>query len=139
MTDTRDADPVALAREWLERQRARPRYLPPVKYGAHVKGTCRTCGALPNSPHEPTDPCGIVAGLLVEIERLREKVDEANGDMRSAAQDAGDLAQALWSRVNQGDIPWDAGNDIAAEFCGLLRELEKRLNQRAEALLRGRR
>jgi hypothetical protein len=47
-------DPIVLlARSWLERKRDGPE--------------CAICGAPENTDHEPTDPCGIVAGLLLKL------------------------------------------------------------------------
>lgn len=47
-----------VAREWLERQKA--------DNGDDLldEGDCRMCGQPAGEGHEPTDPCGIVAGLL---------------------------------------------------------------------------
>jgi hypothetical protein len=66
MTD----DAIDLAKWWLARQR--------------VDGECYTCGAKSNERHEPPDPCGIVAGLLTEIERRdterRERLRDYGGN-----------------------------------------------------------
>lgn len=55
------SDPTAeeRARQWLERQRATN------ADDLLDEGDCRFCGAAAGEWHEPTDPCGIVAGLLV--------------------------------------------------------------------------
>lgn len=59
---------------------------------------------------------------------------QALDELRSTAADIGDLSQRLWTRMMGGDVPWDAGNDIGAEFCGELRDIEKRLIANHKAL-----
>lgn len=49
------SEAVKTAKAWLERRRL------------DAEG-CSVCGAAANEHHEPTDPCGIVAGLVAERE-----------------------------------------------------------------------
>ena len=52
---------IQIARQWLNRQRA--------DKGEDCldEGECRMCGAPAGEPHEATDPCGIITGLLAEF------------------------------------------------------------------------
>lgn len=59
-------DPAAAietARAWLDRQIVKDGREPELD-----EGDCRQCGAPAGEPHEPTDPCGIVAALLAALE-----------------------------------------------------------------------
>jgi len=67
-------------------------------------------------------------------EGLRQDADDALGDLRGLAEEVHELHQRLWQRLNSGDIPWDAGNDIAGEFGPALDDIQKRITKAEKVL-----
>ncbi len=47
---------------------------------------------------------------------MTDEQDEALGQLRGAAEELKDLSQRLYSRLNDGDIPWNAASEIQGEF-----------------------
>lgn len=65
---------------------------------------------------------------------MKEKDDRALGQLRGAVEDLDGLARRLWTRMQQGDIPWDAGSEIGAEFCEEIRDVRASVDAAERAL-----
>jgi hypothetical protein len=62
-------DALSVARAWLDRQIVKDGREPMLD-----EGDCRLCGRPSGEGHEPTDPCGIVANLMRELEVMLNSV-----------------------------------------------------------------
>lgn len=70
--------------------------------------------------------------LREENTRLREALANSEVALRSAAEDVEKLFQRLYSRLNSGDIPWDAASDIQGEYGGDFEAVEDELKRKAD-------
>ena len=79
-----DSPEVRIAEEWLKRQKA--------TNGDDLldEGDCRFCGRPNGEGHEPTDPCGIVAGLLGRLHEQAQEIERVNALLRVTTGHEGD-------------------------------------------------
>lgn len=92
-----ELDVVQLAQRWLSRQVAT------AVDDCLDEGDCRCCGHPTGEGHEPTDPCGIVAGLLSRV----EQVDKRDAFLTTEVQKNGPLALDLMAarhRIEQLEL-----------------------------------
>ena len=91
----------ALAERWLERQKATS------GDDCLDEGDCRMCGTPTGESHEPTDPCGIISGLLAALARQGEELarclaDEEMTDRRAErAEQERDEARAALAKEKE--------------------------------------
>lgn len=69
-----------------------------------------------------------------EREALTEHVDALRSLHDDLVNPKHGLSQRLYSRLNSDDIPWGAGGEISAEFCGEIDDVGKALAEAVAAL-----
>jgi len=93
---------------------------------------------------EASDMAHRIARLLREDEARQAyqgtPLEDDIGELRGIEEEVCNVSQRLNNRLNSGDIPWDAGSEIAAEFCwgGEIGDVAKRLKAVTERIESGR-
>lgn len=98
-----NAAAIDVARAWLERKRT-------------DNGDCRLCGSPAGVSHEPTDPCGIVAGLLT----AQQQMSEAFEVLWATLVPFNERKQELFCRVCRYRDPLVDGTKLHDDNCPLL-------------------